>query len=55
MPERPDRDGLEKQREIFGGELITMLEDPACNMLFDVHVRQNVAGAQSRQPASSSA
>jgi len=34
MPEPPDRDDWEKQREIFGGELITLLEDPACDVFF---------------------
>lgn len=34
MPEPPDRDDWEKQREIFGGELINMLEDPACDVFF---------------------
>lgn len=34
MPEPPDRDGWEIQREIFGGELITLLEDPACDVFF---------------------
>lgn len=34
MPEPPDRDNWEKQREIFGGELITLLEDPACDVFF---------------------
>ena len=34
MPEPPDRDDWEKQREIFGGELITMLEDPANDVFF---------------------
>jgi transposase len=32
MPEPPDRDNWEKQREIFGGELITLLEDPSCDV-----------------------
>lgn len=34
MPEPPDRDDWVKQREIFGGELITLLEDPACDVFF---------------------
>lgn len=34
MPEPPDRDDWEKQREIFGGELITLLQDPACDVFF---------------------
>jgi hypothetical protein len=34
MPEPPDRDGWEKQRESFGGELITLLEAPACDVCF---------------------
>jgi transposase len=34
MPEPPDRDNWEKQREIFGGELITLLEDPSCDVFF---------------------
>lgn len=34
MPEPPDRDAWEKQRETFGSELITLLEDPACDVFF---------------------
>lgn len=34
MPEPSDRYNWEKQREIFGGELITQLEDPACDVFF---------------------
>jgi hypothetical protein len=34
MPEPSDRDNWEKQSEIFGGELITQLEDPACDVFF---------------------
>ena len=34
MPEPPDRDEWEKQRENFGAELINLLEDPACDVFF---------------------
>ncbi len=34
MPEPPDRDSWEKQREIFGSELISMLQDRACDVFF---------------------
>ena len=32
MPEPPDRDAWEDLRETFGTELITMLEDPGCDV-----------------------
>lgn len=34
MPEPPDRDNWEKQRETFGQELVSMLEDPSCDVFF---------------------
>jgi hypothetical protein len=34
MPEPPDRDAWEDQREIFAFELLEMLENPACEVFF---------------------
>ena len=34
MPEPPDRDAWEDRRESFCGELLGMLEDPACEVFF---------------------
>jgi transposase len=34
VPEPPDRESWEKQRETFGSELISLLDDPTCDVFF---------------------